>query len=259
MVMKLHCVVDSDIRDADFTDMGAMLDKFTHYHNQDFKTIRFDADMAVLLTNLADYCGIAWFNVIGNGQTLGVCSRGCAVGYFTFGHETGHMFGCAHNKEIATNSQYPLGYGYLMKDPFQSGYRTNMAYAAPGYNTKLNYYSNPNKKANLSIGMTATSDGTADNAGVLTQNRFLMSQVGAESISCGAPPPPPPTTLPPPTTPPPSTTPSPCYTVWLGDGYCDDGCNTAGWYYDKGDCCNNPKPDYKMYCKTCECKNTSLG
>ena len=36
---------------------------------------------------------------------------------------------------------------------------------------------------------------------------------------------------------------------WVGDGWCDDMNNNEGCEYDGGDCCNNPKDNYKDYCQ----------
>ena len=53
-------------------------------------------------------------------------------------------------------------------------------YAATGYNTRLNYYSNPA----ISVGGIPTGNITDDNADLLTQRRFLMAAVGDESLAC---------------------------------------------------------------------------
>lgn len=54
-------------------------------------------------------------------------------------------------------------------------------YAAPGYDRKVNYYSNT--VARLS-GNVMGDAATADNARVLTERRFLMQGAGDESRSC---------------------------------------------------------------------------
>ena len=40
---------------------------------------------------------------------------------------------------------------------------------------------------------------------------------------------------------------------WVGDDYCDDETNNAACNWDGGDCCNNDKPDWRKFCKVCEC------
>jgi len=67
-----------------------------------------------------------------------------------------------------------------MKPPAKSGYRTILSYLFIGYNTRINYYSNPAVSyKNIPTGETGTN-----NAGVLTERRFLMAAVGDESLSC---------------------------------------------------------------------------
>jgi len=78
------------------------------------------------------------------------------------------------------NPAYPTGYGFLMKPPSNSGYRTILGYPAEGYNTRINYYSNPA----ISYNNVPTGKASANNAGVLTERRFLMAAVGDESLTC---------------------------------------------------------------------------
>ena len=33
-----------------------------------------------------------------SGDTFAVVKKKCATGYYSLGHEIGHMFGCVHNK-----------------------------------------------------------------------------------------------------------------------------------------------------------------
>ncbi len=50
------------------------------------------------------------------------------AGYYSFGHEIAHMYGCQHNQETgATNPTYPTAFGFLMRPPVNSGFRTIMA------------------------------------------------------------------------------------------------------------------------------------
>ena len=80
------------------------------------------------MTNSGDSCGIAYFDTIANKINLGVVQKVCATGYYSFGHEIGHMFGAHHNRESgAINSNYPNAFGYLMRPPVNSDKRTIMA------------------------------------------------------------------------------------------------------------------------------------
>ena len=91
-------------------------------------SIRMSADIGLLITEPGDSCGIAFVNVISNGQTLGVVGRDCATGYYSTGHEIGHMYGCYHNREASgQNPTYPNAHGFLMNPPVNSGKRTILA------------------------------------------------------------------------------------------------------------------------------------
>jgi hypothetical protein len=60
-----------------------------------------------------------------SGKTLGVVGHGCATGYFSTGHEIGHMYGCDHNIEVdGPNPIYPTANGFLINPPVNSGFRT---------------------------------------------------------------------------------------------------------------------------------------
>ena len=76
----------------------------------------------------ADVCGVGKVDSIQSGNTLAVVKKSCAVGYYSFGHEIGHMYGCLHNREEGKiNYEYPEGYGFLMRPPVKSGFRTILA------------------------------------------------------------------------------------------------------------------------------------
>jgi len=64
-----------------------------------------------LLTNDGDSCGVAWFDVIASGKTLGVVKKPCFTGYYSFAHEIAHMYGATHNREVSTNPTYPTAFG----------------------------------------------------------------------------------------------------------------------------------------------------
>ena len=90
------------------------------------------ADMAYLLTgNTISNCGAAYPNLINHPYGLG--RHQCSRGYFTFGHELGHILGLKHNAESTsanTNPAFSYGLGYLIQPPgpsYYSGYRTIMA------------------------------------------------------------------------------------------------------------------------------------
>ena len=76
-------------------------------------------------------------------------------GYYTFGHELAHNFGSHHDPDTSSNNIYTYGHGYLIPGYIcvilltmftwssSGGYRTILAYTAPGHETRVNHYSNP--------------------------------------------------------------------------------------------------------------------
>ncbi len=123
---------------------------------------QYGADVVVLVNDVNGYCGQA--DAIGaNAQSaFAMVDWDCATGYYSFGHEIGHLQGARHNPENdPSTTPYAFGHGY--QDP-QSRWRTVMAYNCSSGCTRINYWSNPNKTYNGDV-MGTTSDN--DNARVL--------------------------------------------------------------------------------------------
>lgn len=87
--------------------------------------LRLSADTALLLVSNVGACGGAISNNVD--APVGVIGKGCALGYYSFGHELAHMFGCTHNEETKSIAHYPYGYGKLINPPVNSGLRTLLA------------------------------------------------------------------------------------------------------------------------------------
>ena len=121
----------------------------------------------------------------GHGHTLSTVKKSCAFGYHSSIHEVGHNFGCQHDEDNADNSHYDYGYGYLLGPDSldNTGYRTAMAYNADGHKTRVNYLSNPDVEYR---GYPTGDADRADNARVVTENRFLMADIGDEAHGCQA-------------------------------------------------------------------------
>ena len=84
---------------------------------------------------------------------------------------------------------YPHAHGHLIGGHHitenGTGFRTIMAYYFPGHRTRVNYWSNPKIK----FPVTGTPMGivnVANNARVLTENRFTVASYGDESGSCAS-------------------------------------------------------------------------
>ncbi|MGK7892835.1 MAG: M12 family metallo-peptidase [Xenococcus sp. (in: cyanobacteria)] len=108
------------------------------------------ADLAILITGSGGYCGIA-SSILAEADTgFAIVRRDCATGYYSFGHEIGHLQGARHNPEAdSTNTPFPFGHGYY----YQPGsWRTIMSYNCPGNCTRRQFWSNPN----INFGSVAT-------------------------------------------------------------------------------------------------------
>ncbi len=149
--------------------------------------IRDTADAAVLLTKepeSREACGRGYINTLPTGRTLSTAAKDCARTYYTVGHEIGHNVGLEHDLKNAKQPlPYPYGTGHLIESADEGrdgGYRTIMAYTAPGHRTRINAYSNPD----LMLPATGTLigvEGLANNAKVLMKNRKRLAAVGDES------------------------------------------------------------------------------
>jgi peptidyl-Asp metalloendopeptidase len=98
------------------------------------------ADVAVLIVDQGDYCGMADAIMATPATAFALVHWDCATGYYSFGHEIGHLQGARHNPEVdPTSTPFTHGHG------FQNGYawRTIMAYNCSPSCSRLQYWSNP--------------------------------------------------------------------------------------------------------------------
>lgn len=136
---------------TDVTRLTATADGFI----DQIHTLRntYAADMVGLIVeNGGGYCGVAKTIMATAATAFQVTARDCATGYYSFGHEFGHLQGARHDKYVDTNNTpYAYGHGYTHPSATPSlSWRTIMAYnnacTAVGYNcTRLQYWSNPTK------------------------------------------------------------------------------------------------------------------
>ncbi len=114
------------------------------------------ADVAVLIINNSSSCGLA--SAIGStaATAFAAVHYSCATGYYSFGHEIGHLQSARHDPATdPTTTPYAYGHGY--RSP-TNAWRTIMAYDCTTSCTRINYWSNPAKTyGGQAMGTTATS------------------------------------------------------------------------------------------------------
>lgn len=118
------------------------------------------ADIVMLLVpDSGSACGRAAAIGATASSAFAVTAQDCATGYYSFGHELGHLQSARHNPETdSTTTPYAFGHGY--RDP-QSQWRTVMAYNCSSGCSRINWWSNPNKTRNgRAMGTSAVSDNT---------------------------------------------------------------------------------------------------
>lgn len=127
---------------------------------------RHQADLMILLTgNGYSFCGQASGIGVNARNAFAVARESCATGYYSFGHEIGHLFGARHIiTQDNSRSPYAYGHGYCNVTP--NTWRTTMAYNCPA-NTggpRIQQWSNPNVSIS---GQTTGSTALENNARVL--------------------------------------------------------------------------------------------
>lgn len=114
------------------------------------------ADVGVLIINNSSSCGLA--SGIGSSASTAFAAvhYSCATGYYSFGHEIGHLQSARHDPATdPSTSPYAYGHGY--RSP-TSAWRTIMAYACSNNCARINYWSNPAKTyGGQAMGTTSTS------------------------------------------------------------------------------------------------------
>lgn len=129
----------------------------------------YKADVAVLIINQGSYCGLADDIMATKDTAFALVHYNCATGYYSFGHEIGHLLGARHNPEAdPTNTPYSFGHGFRHPNTTDEAknWRTVMAYDCANGCTRVNYWSNPKVLYN---GIPTGMDGTHDNARVLNE------------------------------------------------------------------------------------------
>ncbi|MEM7200561.1 MAG: reprolysin-like metallopeptidase [Planctomycetota bacterium] len=141
---------------------------------------QYGADAVAMIVDNGQYCGIAYLmTTVSAGfedSAFSVTNRGCATGYYSFGHELGHNFGCAHDPGSAGSAAYSYSYGYRTPD---QRYRTIMAYA-PG--TRVQVFSGPSSSwAGYTMG-----NGSQNNARSMNNTASTVAAWRATASSGGS-------------------------------------------------------------------------
>lgn len=116
------------------------------------------ADVVVLVVNDSEACGVA--SSIGStaSSAFAVAHWDCITGYYSFGHEVGHLQGARHDRFVdGSTTPYAYGHGFI---PAAKNWRTVMAYGNNCSNcTRIKYWSNPLKTYNgVAMGTAAYED-----------------------------------------------------------------------------------------------------
>lgn len=154
---------DTDIARFQGTNDGYMDEVHT------YRTL-YSGDMCVLIFNNGAYCGQASTIAATASTAFCVVHYDCALGYYSFGHELGHLYGCRHDPAAdPTNTPYPYGHGYCYGP---GGWRTIMSYNSCNA-TRIQYWSNPNVTyGGVPMGTTTTHN----NARVLNERAPTVAQ-----------------------------------------------------------------------------------
>lgn len=136
----------------------------------------YNADVMILLTGNDGYatsCGRA--KVIGatEANALAAAREGCAAGYFSFGHEIGHLIGARHIISQDPNTEpFSYGHGYCNTTP--QTWRTVMAYNCPSNSGggRIQQWSSPDVFIN---GEVTGSANIEDNARVLNERALEVA------------------------------------------------------------------------------------
>ncbi|MBI1236005.1 MAG: hypothetical protein GC188_04895 [Alphaproteobacteria bacterium] len=109
-----------------------------------------NADVVALIVDQDDYCGLAGGIGVEEEDAFVLVHWDCATGYYSFGHEIGHLLGARHDPDTdSRNTPFAFGHGYRYEHS-NSGWRTIMSYncAANRCPSRLQYWSSPDTEYN---------------------------------------------------------------------------------------------------------------
>lgn len=123
------------------------------------------ADVVVLVVNDSEACGMAAAIKATASYAFAAAHYTCITGYYSFGHEIGHLQGARHDRYVdSSNTPYQYGHGFI---PSAKNWRTIMAYGNNcGNCTRIQWWSNP-LKTYPATGQVMGTTTYEDNARVL--------------------------------------------------------------------------------------------
>ena len=123
------------------------------------------ADLVLLVVNDAEACGQAAAINATATSAFAVADQSCITGYYSFGHELGHLQGARHDRAVdGTLSPYQYGHGFI---PSTKNWRTIMAYVnGCGSCARIQWWSSP-LKTYPATGQVMGTVAYEDNARVL--------------------------------------------------------------------------------------------
>ncbi len=145
-MVRVHTAQVSYNETGTFSQHVSRLRGTTDGYMDNVHTLRntYAADVVVLVVNDSEACGIA--SSIGStaSTAFAVAHYSCITGYYSFGHEVGHLQGARHDRYVdASTSPYAYGHGFI---PSTKNWRTVMAYGNNCANcTRIQWWSNPLK------------------------------------------------------------------------------------------------------------------
>jgi hypothetical protein len=155
---RLRLVHVQEYSYAETGDLFTDLARLTNTTDAYFSTVHslrntYAADMVGLIVEHGGpYCGLANAVMATASNAFQVTARSCTTGYYSFGHEFGHLQGARHDVYVDPGTTpYAYGHGYVHTGTTAATrWRTIMAYDAKcndlGYScTRLQWWSNPVK------------------------------------------------------------------------------------------------------------------
>jgi hypothetical protein len=131
------------------------------------------ADVVVLVVNDSEACGIAGAIKATATSAFAVAHYTCITGYYSFGHEVGHLQGARHDRYVdGSTTPYAYGHGFI---PASKSWRTVMAYGNNCSNcTRIQWWSNP-LRVYPATGEVMGTAAYEDNARVLNGTAATMA------------------------------------------------------------------------------------